>query len=717
MRLSDITLVLGVDAKHLEELRLVWPGWMQHKPELREMPCVVFYDKAEVKEEELAFLSDHPDVRWVPWELPNARSQREKMLTGFIHISAREVKTTWYLKIDTDVIATGPGQWIKEEWFEADDQGEVPVFIASPWGYSKPRYVMDLLDDWADHVPELAERPRLNLPYSSRSNKVRHARIISWLFFGLTQWTREMTALAGKDGRLPFPSQDSYLFFCAERLGRRYLRVKMSEHGWKHQRPAQLKKEARRLGGGRLAETSGQLGKHGVLYYNLGRSCAVRLLVSLHSLRKHYSGPVAILSEGEESHRLCQRIAAACGARVIEWDAAVETGKNMPFLAKTRLHLGTPFEVTVALDSDTLVLGPLDELFVQAERDGFCVARFANWRTSGGIMQKRIRQWSEILPGYIEAAVNHGPAINTGVMVFRQDASLFRQWYETALRGREYFIPDEVSCQLLLPRHPHFILDGKWNRSCKHDDPDLPDTRIIHYHGKKHCRPGLPYHGDKWMAVYDEVVNLNLAGVRDWSPAGDRMLKRYLKRHRHTSESFGGPEKVILGAGKTSYPGWVATDKQSLDVTEPSGFERLLNGKSAIRFLAEHVWEHLSDDDLARANQMVFRFLAPGGCVRIAVPDGCHPDEGYRSRVTPGGSGPSAWDHKQLFTHISLAECLEKAGFRVEKLEHWDEHGEFHRKPWRFEDGPVKRSAEHDRRNRRGKLAYTSLIVDAWKPL
>lgn len=716
MKISNITLVLGVDAKHLEELRLVWSGWMQYKPELRQMPCVVFYDRVEVRQEELAFLNEHPNVRRVPWELPNARSQREEMLTGFIHIPAREVRTQWYLKIDTDVVATGTVEWIKPEWFEVDEKGDESVFIASPWGYSKPRYVMDVLDDWGDRLPLLAKHPRLNLPYSSQSNKVRHPRIISWLFFGQTQWTREMAALADKDGRLPFPSQDTYLFYCAQRLGRRFLKVKMSEHGWSHQRPSRLRRQPGRLEAETAKNPIVGSEKRGVLYYNRGTSCAVRLLVSMRSLRQHYSGPLVILSEGDESHPLCRKIADAYDARVIEWESGVEPGDNMPFLAKTRLHLGTPFEVTVALDSDTLVLGPVDELFEHAERDGFCVAQFANWQTSGRIIQKRLRQWSGLLPDHVEASVNHGAAINTGVMAFRKDADLFAQWYETALAGREHFIPDEVSCQLLLPQYPHGILDSKWNCSCKYDDPDKPDTRIIHYHGKKHCRPGLPYHGDRWMAVFEEVMKLNLGGVTDWSPAGDRMLKRCIKRRQRQTESLVETGRVILGAGKTSYPGWLVTDKHMLDVTEPTGFERLLNGKPASRFLAEHVWEHLSDEDLVKANQMVFRFLSPGGCLRVAVPDGCHPDEGYRSRVKPGGSGPSAWDHKQLFTHISLAESLEKAGFRVEKLEHWDEHGEFHRKPWRFEDGPVKRSAEHDRRNRRSKLAYTSLIVDAWKP-
>lgn len=525
MRHQDITLVLGVDAQHLQELRQAWPDWMKFKPELREMPCLVFYDVKQVRTSELKFLREHPQLRLIAWDLSHARSQREKMLTGFVQVPAREVQTPWYLKLDTDAVATGPGEWIKPEWFLSDEHGELPVFIASPWGYSKPRYVMDVLDDWADGVPTLAARPRLNLPYSSESSKVKHPRIISWLFFGRTDWTCEMAALTAKDGRLPYPSQDSFMVYCAERLGRRYVRAQMAEHGWKHQRP-------RRRRPSPVAKPKEKEGTSGVVYYNLGTSCVVRLLVSLVSLRRHYSGPVTILSEGEESHALCEKIGSAMNVPVKRWVSDVSPGKHLPFLGKTRLHLGTPYDITVAIDSDTLVVGPIDELFEFARLDSFCVAQLGKWRTDGRIIQARLRKWADILPDDLNAAIAFGPAINIGVMAFRKDAAIFNEWYSVAEKGRVSFIPDEVSCQMLLHRYPHRILDGRWNRSCRHDDPDLPDTRIIHYHGKKHCRDGLPFHGDKWVEVYDEVVRQNLADIQSWTPAGDRLLRRHLKGSR-----------------------------------------------------------------------------------------------------------------------------------------------------------------------------------------
>ena len=236
MRLEDITLVLGVDRAHREELRWVWPTWRRFKPELMKMPAVVFYDIGQVRLEDLQFLREHPNIRFIRWDFANGWNQRERMLTGFVHIPAREVCTPWYLKIDTDVVATGAGDWIEPRWFEPDAAGELPVFISAKWHYTKPRFVMDLLDHWGDGIPALAEKPRLNLHYSSAQSRIRHPRIISWLFFGRTDWTRKVAAFTGNDGRLPYPSQDSFMFYCAARLRCGYLRESMTKFQWAHRR-------------------------------------------------------------------------------------------------------------------------------------------------------------------------------------------------------------------------------------------------------------------------------------------------------------------------------------------------------------------------------------------------------------------------------------------------------------------------------------------------
>jgi hypothetical protein len=464
------------------------------------------------------------------------RTQREKMLSGFVHVAAHEVRTPWYLKLDTDVVATGDTQWIRPEWFQPNKQGQFPVFISSIWNYSKPRYLMDLLDDWGDQIPELRSKPRLNLPYSSQSSLVAHSRIISWIFFGRNDWTARVAEWLAPSGRLPFPSQDSFMYYCAKRGGEHYVRENMARLGWHHGL------RSRRLRKRLMAEnsaieqlspiTSGIVAKksRGVIYYNNGTSCAVRLLVSLFSLRRHYSGPVTILSEGAESRALCAKIGKALNAEVCEWNCGVPEGRNRAYLAKTRYAFGTPYETTIALDSDTLVVGAIDELFQIAENNSFCVAQLGQWRSNGRTISRRIRQWREFLPADIKPALGFGPAINCGVVAFTRDAQLYQDWMTSALPGRHFFIPDEVCCQVMLHRYPHKVLDGIWNCSCKHDDPNRVGVRIIHYHGRKHCRIGLPFHGEKWFDTFRTVLRQNIADVQNWSPAGDRALRRQLNQ-------------------------------------------------------------------------------------------------------------------------------------------------------------------------------------------
>ena len=104
----DFTTIVGIDRQHLAELRCTWPTWKRHRPEILQQPLLAICD-GEVSDEqwneELTFL-DHPDVRRILWIQPGV-SQREKMLTGLTVLPGREVLTAWYLKLDTDVVATG----------------------------------------------------------------------------------------------------------------------------------------------------------------------------------------------------------------------------------------------------------------------------------------------------------------------------------------------------------------------------------------------------------------------------------------------------------------------------------------------------------------------------------------------------------------------------------------------------------------------------------
>ncbi len=177
----------------------------------------------------------------------------------------------------------------------------------------------------------------------------------------------------------------------------------------------------------------------------------------------------------------------------------------------------------------------------------------------------------------------------------------------------------------------------------------------------------------------------------------------------------GRPVKIVIGAGQTRYDGWIATDTPAFDVRRREDWARLFPPQSIDRLLAEHVFEHLTRAEFTEFLLCARGYLSASGRIRIAVPDGNHPDSDYIERVRPGGSGAGAADHKVLYTSDLMADLLRGQGYHYELLEHFDARGRFHRRPWNAEDGYVGRSAEHDRRNKDGQLRFTSLIIDCWR--
>jgi predicted SAM-dependent methyltransferase len=175
------------------------------------------------------------------------------------------------------------------------------------------------------------------------------------------------------------------------------------------------------------------------------------------------------------------------------------------------------------------------------------------------------------------------------------------------------------------------------------------------------------------------------------------------------------PLRLVIGASGLCDKGWTPSEIQYLDLLNDKHWASYFTRASIDAILAEHVWEHLTVDEGFIAARRCYQYLRPGGYLRVAVPDGYHPDPAYIAYVKPGGSGPGADDHKILYNHITFSELFEKVGFRVTPLEYFDAQGLFHNGNWREEEGKIIRSSRFDTRNRDGSLNYTSIILDAHK--
>lgn len=208
------------------------------------------------------------------------------------------------------------------------------------------------------------------------------------------------------------------------------------------------------------------------------------------------------------------------------------------------------------------------------------------------------------------------------------------------------------------------------------------------------------------MEILNKTIGSKIYHRLSKGAYGRYVLKR---RARRT------PCRVVIGACGGGPPGWLLTEYEVLNLLKPEDWARYFCPGSIDALLSEHVWEHLTEEQGVRAAEVCHKYLKPGGYLRVAVPDGLHPDPQYIEWVRPGGSGPGGEDHKVLYTYCTFRRIFEAAGFEVELLEHFDERSEFHYREWDPEGGKIWRSKRFDPRNRDGKLVYTSLILDAKK--
>jgi predicted SAM-dependent methyltransferase len=193
-------------------------------------------------------------------------------------------------------------------------------------------------------------------------------------------------------------------------------------------------------------------------------------------------------------------------------------------------------------------------------------------------------------------------------------------------------------------------------------------------------------------------------------------FKLGMQRRALRAMADGRPARIIIGTSGTGFTGWIGTDREVLDLLHGPSWEQYFSPDRLDAILAEHVWEHLKPGDAAVAARVCHRFLKPGGYLRVAVPDGFHPDPAYVQAVKPGGSGWGSDDHKVLYTYRSFSELFIAAGFEIRLLEYFDESGSFVRQPWSPEQGMIRRSERFDVRNTGKPLAYTSIVLDACKP-
>jgi len=298
----------------------------------------------------------------------------------------------------------------------------------------------------------------------------------------------------------------------------------------------------------------------GVIYYNKGVKCITRLLVSMHTLRKHYQGEIHVLVEGEQPNWFKQAT-KDLNAQMIQ---IIPKEDVPPLVRKAQLHEFSLFDITMFIDADTIILQPIDDYFDKIKEYGFCTGEFAGWSSKGKI-GRRINGFNGVCTKQeVNEAKKYGKATNTGIFGFTKDSEFLEPWKQITIAGWKNEcskIPDEVGCQMLLPKYKHWLAPVEWGVSVKHGEaPAIENIKIIHYHGRKHaehypfCSIWKQSYWDYFWTKATEEVKQEITQKH-----GDRRLARYLKTISKDVTVITALDNKYYDKFKSNYPKWMKT--------------------------------------------------------------------------------------------------------------------------------------------------------------
>lgn len=276
--------------------------------------------------------------------------------------------------------------------------------------------------------------------------------------------------------------------------------------------------------------------QNGILYFNAGTKLLPRLLVSLYTLQKFNNQHISIISIYDKiSYKYCKLISEYFQIPIILIDQTLFI-KHYYWFEKSRLHLYTPYENTLFIDSDTIILDNFNELFSLISSKDFIVPQFSNWITSGQRIRSRLSQWKDTNPELVEKTIrSRSPSINVGVFGFNKKSELMHNWFDFTITHPNANLPEETSCHLLLQKYSGSVVSNIYNSSCKFDKPLEIGAKILHYHGRKHCLLDISnkpkYNSELWINNWLHIYKNNICNIQSWyKNCNDRSLNFFMRK-------------------------------------------------------------------------------------------------------------------------------------------------------------------------------------------
>ena len=275
----------------------------------------------------------------------------------------------------------------------------------------------------------------------------------------------------------------------------------------------------------------------GIIMFNRGEKCIVRAIVCLYSLRQHYDGPVTFFLEDPYPHEFDE----VCKHFNVDIVHNEQKHELKALVRKTDMFTKPPYDRTLWIDSDMVIMGKLDDMFDYLDDADCAIPNFAGWWSDGPKISARTKRFKDIAEErHLKKALEHNPATNTGILSFKKSdkwTKFVKDWVTLAHKGsqKHIFIPDEVAFQILWPSADEWglkihITDRKFNVSVLHDHGKSQDIRVWHMHGQKHvldhpnCRV--------WKDLFDEMCKNNTANINSFLKFADKRLNQYLSKKK-----------------------------------------------------------------------------------------------------------------------------------------------------------------------------------------
>lgn len=226
-----------------------------------------------------------------------------------------------------------------------------------------------------------------------------------------------------------------------------------------------------------------------------------RILPSIWSLRKHWDGPIAVMTDDKEAiPKILKNEVEIVLTSPCSWNAV-----------KASLHRRSPFEKTLFFDNDTIIVGDITPLFPRTEEIVLTLWTWSHTRTAA-------RRYSPLVDrGLIHRSHWHRlrdskiPVINSGIFAVDRSFSLEDRWARTT----EWLVnEDEMALQLLLLDYPvkFRVEEERYNRMTpRWKNPPIPsDTVVWHLLGdyvrpinELHCQLRLEMADAGWLSMTD----------------------------------------------------------------------------------------------------------------------------------------------------------------------------------------------------------------------